>query len=87
MPGEIYFYIILDRNPDTREWEWKNKQHFDTLEDAQSAINILINCRFDDYFRYEISGDSHSRNVWDTKEKDWVMESRIEMYRATKARV
>ena len=87
MPSEIYFYVVLNRNKQTHEWEMIDTRHYDTLEDAKRAINIRISCSFDDFFRYEISGDEKSRNVWDKEKSDWVYESRIELYRAMKAKI
>lgn len=85
MPEVMYFYTTGERNSKTREWE-SFGSHYDTIEEAQRAINFIISCKFDDFFRYEISGDELSRNVWDRKTKDLVGEYRIELYCARKVK-
>lgn len=86
MPEVIYFYVIGERDSKTREWKLFGSSHYESIEEAQRAISIVISCKFDDFFRYEISGDEHSRNVWDRETKDWVGEYRIELYCARKVK-
>ena len=78
----IYFYVVKVRSDDD---DWTiGYRDCETLEEAQRRINIDIHCQFDDFFRYEISGNEKTRDIWDRKEKKFVRHYRIELYKAIK---